>query len=179
MRPRPLMLAAAGLALALSVPAHAATRTLDGKKTKALSFTDKVTSAQDNDKDFVTSSSDRTFCSPPRCAKFSFVYKPAKGVRAGAISAKITWTVPGQDYDLYLAEARGGEVASCGASAGQSEIVTFSNPKPGRTYLLVIDHYRTVPDTVKATVSFPAKDKVPTTVPSQADGKVLFVNCGL
>ena len=179
MRPRPMMLVATGLAVALSVPAHAATKTLDGKKTKALSFTDKVTSAQDHDKDFATSSGDRTFCAPPRCAKFSFVYKPAKGVRAGAISAKISWTVPGQDYDLYLAEARGGEVASCGASAGQSEVVTFTNPRPGRTYLLVIDHYRTVPDTVKATVSFPAKDKAPTTVPSQVDGKALFINCGL
>jgi hypothetical protein len=179
MRYRPILAAAAAAALVATMPAHAAgVKTLDGKKVKSLTFKDVVASASDNDADFVTSTGDRTQCSPPRCSKFTFLFKPAKGVKYGAFSARISWTVPVQDYDLYIVQDNAGDVGHCGAAAGTSEVVVISDPVPGHKYTVVIDHYRTVPDTVTATVSFPATDKVVTTVPSSAE-TVEPVNCGI
>jgi hypothetical protein len=182
MRVRPFLAVAAAAALVATMPAHAkgpSYKVLDGKKIKTLSFSDKITTPQDNDKDAAsTSSSDRSFCSAPRCSRFTFIYKPAKGVRSGAFSAKITWSYPAEDYDLYIAQDNIGDVGHCGAGAGTSEVVVISNPLPGHRYTVVIDHYRAIPDTVTATVSFPAKDKVATTAPAAAE-KFEAVNCGI
>src|SRR5882724_5785025 len=90
---------AAGMMLA-ALPAHASTQVLDGKKTKVLHFTDTVTAAQDNDKDITNGN--RTNCREPRCTKFTFLYKPAKGVKNAPFSVRIAWTYPVEDYDLYV-----------------------------------------------------------------------------
>jgi hypothetical protein len=188
MRYRPLLVAATAAIAITALPAHAgAVKTLDGKKTKTLSFTDKVTAPQENDANFVgdqvpqhtpVTRPDIAACKAPRCATFSFVYQPAKGVKPGPFSARIAWTVPGQDYDLYVLD-KGADVAHCGASAGTSEVAVVDFPVRGHKYTVVIDHFRSVPDTVKATVSFPAKDAIGSSVPGDPDASGLPVNCGL
>ena len=181
MRVRPFLAVAAAAALVATMPAHAKApsyKTIDGKKVKTLTFTDATTAPQDHDQDFVAGSSDRTDCSQPRCAKFTFVYKPAKGVRNAPFSVKIAWTYPAEDYDLYVVQDNAGTVASCGAFEGNSEVAIVTAPAPGHKYTIVIDHYRSVPDTVTATVKFPTTEKVATTVPSAVDSKQT-ANCGL
>lgn len=189
MRNRPILAAAAAAALALSWPAHAAsTKTLDGKKTKSLTFS-LTSSPQTNDTNLVTdftdlakttpvSRPDIASCPASRCLSYSFVYKPAKGVKKGPFSVKIAWTLPGQDYDLYVLQD-GGDVGHCGASAGTSETVVVPFPVAKKTYTVVVDQYRALPDTVKGTVAFPATDKPATTVPGNVDSVFLPVNCGL
>ena len=180
MRYRMIVAATVAAALAATMPAHAAgIKTLDGKKVKSLTFKDVVAAPSDNDADFVTSTGDRTVCAPPRCAKFTFLYKPAKGVKTGPFSARISWTFPVEDYDLYIVQDNAGDVGHCGAAAGTSEVVVITDPVPGHKYTVVIDHYRTVPDTVTATVHFPATDKVATTVPQNIDSAEEPVNCGI
>src|SRR5262245_37333018 len=178
MRVRPFLAAAAAAVLAATVPAHAATPTLDGKKTKTLTFKDVTTTPQDNDKDFASlSSGDRTQCAQPRCAKFTFLYKPAKGVKNARMSVRISWTYPVEDYDLYVNQDNAGTVGNCGAFAGTSELVIIDQPAPGHKYTIVIDHYRSIPDTVTATVQYASKVQEPTTVPGAVDSKQ-GENCG-
>ena len=173
MRYRPMMALAATAAVIAALPAHAAgVKTLDGKKTKVLTFSG-TGSPQDNDANLIADQggpnapgsnprpTDYGHCAKSRCLTWSFVYKPAKGVKRGPFSARIDWTLPGQDYDIYVIDKKAGDVGHCGASAGQSEYVTVTTPVPGHTYMIVVDEYRAVPDTVKATVSFPAKHYAP------------------
>jgi hypothetical protein len=178
MRARGPVVVAALAALIAAVPAHAATKTLDGKRTKTLTFKDLISAPQDHDTDTV-STADRTVCSEPRCSKFTFLYKPAKGVKRGAFSVRIAWTYPVEDFDLYVVQDNGGAVAQCGAGAGTSEVAVVPQPLPGHRYTVVVDHYRALPDTVTATVTFPAKNRVATTVPAAADDKVEPINCGI
>lgn len=182
MRIRPLLAAAGVAALVMSMPAHAAaTKTLDGKKTQVLTWTGTST-PQDHDQDFVLetagSTPDFAHCGPPECLRFPFVFKPAKGVKYGAFSTQISWTIPGQDFDLYVVES-GGIVGQCGASAGLSEVVTIDDPLPGHTYTIVAHEFRTGPDTLTATAKFPAQ-KFTTQVPAPAQNPGgLAVACGL
>jgi hypothetical protein len=88
---------------------------------------------------------------------------------------KISWTIPGQDYDLYVAE-NGAIVGQCGASAGTSEVVVIPSPAKGKVYTIVVDEYRALPDSVTGSVTFPAKDSVGNTVP---EPPVIPTNCGL
>ena len=170
---RPLVTIAAAAAVIAALPAHAGgMKTLDGKKTKVLTFSG-TGSPQDNDANLVADQggpnapgsnprpSDYGHCPKTRCLSWSFVYKPAKGVKRGPFSARIDWTLPGQDYDIYVIDKKLGNVGQCGASAGQSEYVTVPSPVPGHTYTVVVDEYRSLPDTVKATVSFPAVNYAP------------------
>ncbi|MDQ1696345.1 MAG: hypothetical protein QOJ03_1698 [Frankiaceae bacterium] len=169
--------------------ATAATKTLDGKTTKAITFAAK-SSPQDNDSNFATDFSDlakttsisrpadMAKCPKTRCLFYSFMYKPAKGVKRGPLSVKISWTIPGQDYDLYVFQS-GGDVGHCRASAGTSEVVVVDVARPGKAVKVVIDRYRSVPDTVTGKISFPAKDSVGTTAPSQPDNAGVPTNCGL
>jgi len=161
MRYRPMMALAATAAVIAAMPAHAAgVKTLDGKKVKSLSFADKITAPQDNDKDIASlSSSDRTVCKEPRCSKFNFRFAPAKGVKSRSVSVKISWTIPGEDYDLYVVQAGGGTVGQCAAGAGTSETVVV-NALPKHVYTVVVDHYRALPDTVTVSVKFPGTDSV-------------------
>lgn len=176
---RPLVTIAAAAAVIAALPAHAGgMKTLDGKKTTALTFVDKVTAPQDNDKDFVSlTDSDRTRCTPPRCAKFSFRFAPAKGVKSRDFSVKISWTLPAEDYDLYVVQSNGGTVGQCGASAGTTETVVVTGALPRHTYTVVVDHYRTVPDTVKVSVTYPAKDAVAATTKDPTG--IIPIDCGL
>ena len=161
-------LAAAALlcgALALPHVARAAgTPTLDGKKVRTLT-TSFAPKAQDHDSDFVTGSlggDDRVNCAADRCGTFPFTFKPAKGVK-GDLVFTISWTTPGQDFDLYVVEyAKDGsrsQVATCGAFAGTSEkvVVSSSDLRAGKKYGLLVDYYRT-PGTEKVTgtVAFPS-----------------------
>ena len=166
MRVRNTVFLAAAAALLAAVPAHAATPTLDGKKTKTLTFS-AASTPQDNDANLVADQggpnapgsnprpSDYARCHAPRCLTWSFVYKPAKGVKRGPFSAKLSWTAPVEDYDLYILDAKYGDVGHCGASAGTAEYVSVDAPVPGHKYLVVVDEYRAIPDTVHVTVSFP------------------------
>jgi hypothetical protein len=184
MRIRPFLAVAAAAALVSALPAHAAVPTLDGKKVKTLTFKDTVTAPQDNDKDYVSlSAGDRTFCDPPRCTKFTFLYKPAKGVKSKPFSVRIAWSYPVEDYDLYVVQDNAGTVGNCGAAAGTSELVIVSHPVAGHKYTIVVDHYRALPDTVTATVKYATTDKYATTAPSTIEdpnGPVgIAVNCGI
>jgi hypothetical protein len=182
---RPLVTIAAAAALLAALPAHAGgVKTLDGKKTKAISFS-LASSPQSNDTNLVTDQvptatplsrpANIADCPKTRCLSYSFRFKPAKGVKYGPFSAKISWTIPGQDYDLYVVE-NGADVGHCGASAGQSEVVVIPAPAKGKLYTIVVDEYRALPDTVTGSVSFPAKDAVGSTVP---EPPVIPTNCGL
>lgn len=172
-------------ALALSVSgAQAATPVLDGKKVKTLTLKSTPT-AQDNDADLVTGLVDgpeRVACSAPRCARLPFVFKPAKGVK-GDLAFTTSWTVPGEDMDLYVAQilkdGSATEVAHCGASAGTKEtlVLPASTFKAGKTYALIVDFYRTTGQSVTSTVTFPSSAKAPATLP--ADSDALGANCGL
>ncbi len=175
-------------ALALTVTgAHAATPVLDGKKVKVMTLK-AAGGAQDHDVDQVTelakdplgSGADRTQCVMPRCAALTFVYKPAKGVRA-PIGFAMSWTVPVDDMDLYVAEVVKGErteVAHCAAGVGTSEkvVLPFGTLVAGHTYALVADFYRSVNDNVTASVSFPSTVAVKTSVPATVDN-LESINC--
>jgi len=187
MRARHTIVLAAAAAVVAALPAHAATPTLDGKKTKTLHFS-AASKAQDNDSNLVTDLAnpglpvsprpdDYAKCPAARCIAWSFVYKPAKGVKRGPFSVKINWTLPGQDYDLYVLDSKYGDVGHCGASAGQGEYVFVDAPVPGHKYLVVVDQYRAAPDTVTATVSFPAVSFKPA-APVPADAGGFPVACG-
>jgi hypothetical protein len=180
--------AAAAVAVAAVPSSAAGAKVLDGKKTKTLSFS-LASSPQDNDANLVTDLTDLVASSPvsrpdmgscpaSRCLSYKFVYKPAKGVKPGPFSVKIAWTIPGQDYDLYVIQD-GGDVGHCGASAGTSEVVDITTPIKGKTYTVVVDQYRAAPDTITGKVAFPATDKVGSSAPSTADDNGLPVNCGL
>jgi len=183
MRVRPFLAVAAAAALVATMPAHAkgpSYQTLDGKKTKTLTYTDKVTAPQDNDQDStqLLGGPNRWDCSAPRCAKFTFVYKPAKGVKKAPFSVRIAWTYPVEDYDLYVVPDNGDKPAQCGGGVGTSELVIDTDLFPGHKYTIVIDHYRALPDTVTATVKFPTTETMPTTVPAKADS-LESTNCNL
>jgi len=189
MRYRPLVTVAAAAALFAALPAHAGgVKTLDGKKTKSLSFS-LASSPQENDTanvgDVASVAGQKTpfdrpnyaQCPKTRCLTYSFRYKPAKGVKPGPFSVRIDWTIPGQDYDLYIFQ-NGADMGHCGASAGTSEVVIIPTPSKGKTYTVVIDEYRAAPDTVTGKVSFPATDEVGSTAPGSVDG-IVPTNCGL
>lgn len=187
MRYRPMVAIAAAAAIAAAMPAQAAVKTLDGKKTKAISFSLK-TSPQSND---VNAVSDQVPTSTPvsrpanindcpktRCLRYTFKYAPAQGVKAGPFSVRIAWTIPGQDYDLYVVTG-GGDVGHCGASAGSSETVVIDIPQRNKTYTVIVDQFRAAPDTIKGSITFPAKNAIGSTAPGDPDGSGIPVNCGL
>ena len=184
MRARHTVVLAAAAAVLAALPAQASTPTLDGKKTKVLNFS-APSSPQDNDANLVADQGgpnapgsnprpdDYAKCPKVRCITWSFVYKPAKGVKRGPFGAKLTWTAPAEDYDLYVLDAKYGDVGHCGASVGNSEFVTVDTPVPGHKYLIVVDEYRAVPDTVKVQVSFPATAFKPT-IPNAPNTVAIF-----
>ena len=187
MRYRSLAAAASVAAICAALPAHAAgVKTLDGKKTKALTFS-LASSPQENDTsnigDVANAAGQSTpfdrpdvgHCPKTRCLSYTFKYAPAKGVKPGPFSVKISWTIPGQDYDLYIIQ-NGSDVGHCGASAGTSEVVVIPAIK-GKVYTVVVDQYRALPDTVTGSISFPAKDKVASTTGDPTG--VIPIDCGL
>ncbi len=181
MKFRILTAAALTGALVLSISgAEAASPVMDGKKVKALKLVGKG-GLQSNDKDFVLTSSERVDCKPPRCSILTFVYKPAKGV-AGGLMLTANWGSPLSDIDLYLAEvsARGARTQAgvCGGSAGTTEKVYVgrSNLKSGKTYMLIVDYYRSINETVNAKVEINVPTTITNTVPAAAEAKTYY-NC--
>lgn len=178
--------AVTGVLTLATVGAHAATPVLDGKKVKVLTLT-TVAAPQDHDADLVTGSLGtgpaRVSCVAPRCARLPFRYQPAKGV-TGNVAFLLTWTVPVADIDLYVAEigkdGSSTQLAGCGASFGTSEKIYLpaASFKPGKTYALIADFYRTVNETVKASVTMPGSSAMKTTVPANVDN-LQKVNCGM
>ena len=184
------LLTAAALAGALAVStagAQAAPRTLDGRSVKTLTMTASG-GLQDNDKDQaqLLSSPDRADCAPPRCSRLPFLYKPAKGVK-GDLMFTVTWTNRASDIDLYVGEvARDGStttVDSCGGVGSTTEKVFLPAKalKPGKTYVLVVDWFRSLNETATAKVQIGVPSTIKTTVPAKYDGQLpgtLFkVNC--
>jgi hypothetical protein len=182
MRPRLLLaLGTATLVAAAAVPSHAAaTPVLDGKKVKKITRTASG-GLQTNDADNASlETPNRADCTAPRCFRLDFVYKPATGVK-GNVLFKITWTNPASDYDLYVASDKKVALASCGGAAGMGESLVMSGKtlKYGKRYTLVADFFRSVNDTVTATVEFPTASVAGTTVPAAADEAVVPTNCVL
>ena len=185
MRTRLVLTAAAVGAVALVAPSALAAPTpvMDGKKVKELVLKANG-GVQDHDDDTASlETADRVNCAAPRCAVLTFVYKPAKGVKDGLMFSA-TWTNPLSDIDLYVGEVgkRGdrSEVAHCGGAGNTSEklFVAASDLKPGKTYALVADMYRSLNEEVTAKVAFGA-NTVKTTVPAAVDSAVYPVNCTL
>ena len=187
MRNRLVLAAAAFSAVALAAPgalAGTSAPVLDGVKTKKLTLTASG-GVQSNDTVLVTSlteDDDRVNCAAPRCAMLKFVYKPGKKV-AGDVMFTLQWTNPASDMDLYIAEiGKSGntEIGHC-ASSGQAQEKYFAPSgtfKPGRTYALVMDFFRSVNETATGTVEMPSASTIKGTVPAAAD-EFAAVNCTL
>ena len=188
MNVRLLAVAAVVSGLVLSTAgAQAAPRTLDGRTVKTLTMTANG-GLQSNDKDQaqLLDAPDRADCAPPRCSRLPFVYKPARGVR-GDLMFTVTWTNRASDIDLYVGEVnRDGStttVDSCGGVGTTSEkvFVPAGSLRPGRTYVLVVDWFRSINETATAKVQIGVPSTIKTTVPTRYDGQApgtLFkVNC--
>jgi hypothetical protein len=173
----------AGLALSLTHAQAAATKTLDGKKVKSITW-QAPTTPQANDADLVSlDGPDRVECEAPRCAKFPFVFAPAKGVTASGLIFTATWTIPVEDVDLYVAavgkDGSYSDIGHCGTFAGTTEKVFLPRSafKPGKKYAVIVDFYRTASDTVTAKVEFPGTNTIKATMPAAVDDVQPF-NCG-
>jgi hypothetical protein len=186
---------AAGLvaATALSLTAHAATPTLDGKKVKVISV--KATGSGQHDSDQVTdlagdptgSGPDRTQCAPSRCSRTVFTYSPAKGVK-GDLLFTVAWPNTASDLDLFVGmvnkDGSSTTIASCGASAGSTEkvFIPASELKAGKKYVMVIDFYRAASVTATGKIEIGASNTVKSTVPKDPVFEPSLgssVNCGL
>ena len=165
--------------------AQAGTPTMDGKKVKVLTLkADGGT--QDHDSDAVTglvATPDRSLCTPPRCAKLKFVYKPAKGAKGGLMITATWGKALLSDYDLYLFEldkrGNGTRAGVCGGVGGPSEKIYMAPATlhSGKTYLLVVDFFRSIQDAVVAKVEMGVPSTIPTTVPATVDSAVYPINC--
>ncbi|HEU0130884.1 MAG TPA: hypothetical protein VFQ85_07840 [Mycobacteriales bacterium] len=164
-----LALGSAALVAAATVPSHAAgTVVLDGKKVKGWKFNQAVTTqnnAVGDQAGSIVGPLGPTFggaaCTPPRCYKKSFVFKPAKGVK-GDLVVKAKWGNPGSDYDLYLypsGAAENGYIANCGGSASTGEVMVVPGTKLkyGKTYTLVVNFQQSYNDSLTGSLAFPAK----------------------
>lgn len=183
---------AAGLALSTSGADAAPPPVLDGKRTKTLTFK-AVGAPQDQSANQVTSivgiltgdEYNPVDCSMPACAYLDFKYLPARGVKAKALAFQSTWASPAADIDLYVASidkyGDPTDIAHCGAGVGTREQIHLAanNFKPGRIYRIVAVFYRTVNESVTTKVTFNGANTVPTTAPSEVDGAVYPINCGL
>jgi hypothetical protein len=166
----------AALVLSVSVPSNAAsTPVLDGKRVKKI--TAKGSGGLQEHDDDAANSNNRADCKMPRCFRIDFIYAPAKGV-SGNILFRINWTNPASDLDLYVADAKNGDKAHCGGVGGTGEqlVLPARSFKVGKKYSLVADFFRSVNDTVTATVEFPTKAVTGTTVPTEAEA-VYPLNC--
>ena len=148
-------------ALVLSTSgAQAGTPTMDGKKVKVLTL-NADGGTQDHDSDAVTGlvgTVDKSQCPAPRCAKLKFIYQPAKGAKGGLMFTATWGKAYVDDYDLYLYEldkrGNGTRVGVCGGTGGNSEKIYMAPATlhSGKTYVFVVDFFRSVQDAVKAKV---------------------------
>lgn len=180
MRARLVLAAGAATLVAVAaVPSQAAsTPTLDGKRVRKIVKTASG-GLQDHDQDNASlDTPNRADCAKPRCFRMDFVYSPARGVK-GNVLFKITWTNPASDFDLYVSDDKRTDRAHCGGFGGTGEqlVLRGTSLKPGKRYTLVADFFRSVNDTVTATVEFPTKVVAGTTAPAQAEALGLPLNC--
>lgn len=77
----------------------------------------------------------------------------------GSLTVSATWSGAYNDFDLYLYDKSGKEVASSGEALTTTEKMTISLPKPG-TYTISLVSYLAQPSTpvkIKATLAVKAK----------------------
>jgi hypothetical protein len=164
--------------------AQAATPVMDGKKVKVLNV--KANGGlQDHDSNQVTglvTGPEAVDCAPPLCTRLTFVYKPAKGAKGGLLFS-MTWGNPLSDFDLYVAEVSKGantEIAHCATIGPPSEKVFLpaASLKSGKTYAMVIYHFRSINDVATGKVEMGVPSTIKTTIPAKADD-LINTNCAL
>lgn len=151
--------AAAGL-VALSLVAvtgtsagAAPTPVLDGKKLKTLRVVQEAppgVAAVDPTPEQVAK------CEPPACARITFVYKPAKGVKDPlTVSERNFWAGLG-DEDLYLMQGTT-VVASCTGTMSNKRYLSVpqSALKPGTTYTAVMYYSHEIGESTSMDVHLP------------------------
>lgn len=98
-------------------------------------------------------------CAAPACARITFVYKPAKGLKAQtlSVSERNFWAVAG-DEDLYLMQGTT-VVASCTGTASNARhlSVPTSLLKPGTTYAAVMYFSHEIGESTSMDVDLPGK----------------------
>ena len=177
-----LATALAGALLVSMSGAQAAPPVMDGKKVKVL--TKKVvTGTTQNMTDFVFGFDPELCDDPKHCVTIPFVYAPAKGIKGGLMFTA-TWTQQVSDFDLYVVQVdkkgNGVDVGHCGGSTFTSEKVYLAPAelKKNTKYVMVINQFRSVADTVTGKVEINVPSTVKTTVPAAVDD-VAVVNCTL
>ena len=158
MRPVRVVLAAVSLAaVAVSVPSAdaEAPQVLDGKVVKNLHIVAEAppgASTVDPTPEQVAS------CAPPACARITFVYKPAKSMKAAALSVREAnfWAGLG-DEDLYLMQGTK-VIASCTGTVSNQRylVVPASALKPGTTYTAVEYFSHEIGESTAMNVDLPA-----------------------
>lgn len=143
------LLVAGGTAAAAKPPP-----VLDGKKVTTLK------AKAESPTDFVgledPATADVVACEEPRCTKITFVYQPAKGVKAPLSVSHKQFYVGTTDTDLYLLKGKD-VVASCTGYLSNARYlqVAFADMKPGATYTAVMYYSHSAGETVTMEVNFP------------------------
>jgi hypothetical protein len=151
------VLAAAALAAtAVAVPSAVAdpTPVLDGKAVHNLHL---VAEAPAGAKTIDPTPAEVAACKPPACARLTFVFKPAKGVKAPLSVRESNFWAGAGDEDLYLLQGTK-VVASCtGTISNQRYLaVPLSALKPGATYTAVEYFSHEIGESTAINVDFPA-----------------------
>jgi hypothetical protein len=97
-------------------------------------------------------------CAPPACARLTFVYKPAKGVKAPlSVSERNFWAVIGDD-DLYLMQGTK-VIGSCTGTVSSARYLSVpaSALKSGTTYTAVLYVSHEIGESTSMNVDLPAK----------------------
>lgn len=154
MRVRTGVVMAVLTAMVFSLHAEAATKVLDGKKTK------KIDVVSDVPRGFATtdpSNSQVVGCKiKTQCSRLDFVYKPARGV-AGDLTVLTKWFYPAAtDVDLYLVSA-GKVMASCIGQVSNERVIQMSHTKMkyGAKYTAVAFYSHSVGETLTLEVDMP------------------------
>ena len=171
---RTALLAAAVAAIALTAPtADAGAPVLDGKKVKNLHVVQEAppgAAAVDPTPEQVAS------CTPPACARITFVYKPAKGVKAPlSVSERNFWLAAG-DVDLYLMQGAK-VIASCTGTLSNHRYLSVpaSALKVGATYSAVMYYSHEIGESTSMDVDLPGR---PAPEPVQLDASKAFPEHG-
>ena len=151
-----LTIALAGtIAVSLAGLGHAApTPVLDGAKVKSIAWELPVAQQQ-----HITADFNEKDCPADECDIRAFKYRPAPGVAPGPVSVTIKWASnTTTDLDLFVLNADGSTIATCGAGIGTGErvLVPVTKLESGKVYTVVTHYYNvTQADTVKGTIEFP------------------------
>lgn len=138
---------------------------LDGKKVTHLEV--KAETPRDAVGVEDPAAADVVACEEPRCTRITFVYQPAKGVKAPLSVSHKQFYIGTTDTDLYL--VKGKEViASCTGYVSNARYLQVPPDvlKPGSTYSAVMYYSHSAGETVTMEVDFPA---VPPRDPQHVD----------